>query len=190
MRKSLLAVGLVLGLPAMAAAQQIQLGVGATLTQVSELTDGYDASSGDVGYTLGGNLRFGKVLSLSPGLYWQQLRFDFKDEQAGTSEVLGLTGFQVPVLVGLGLDLKVVAARIYAGPSVTFLTSVTDNQFGLEKAAFKSTSFGGQIGVSVDVLMLAIDVSQEIPFTDVFESATPYGAGKLGVTRVGLAFRF
>lgn len=190
MRRTLLALSLILALPGAAAAQRVTLGATATFSSISELSEGYDASSGEVGWALGGNVRIGKTFFIAPGLWWQEVRFKLEDEQAGESDVMALRGFQVPVMVGLGFDLKVVGIDVYAGPTVTFLSKVGDNQFGLEKEAFKSTAFGGQIGAAVQVLFLTVLGSYEIPFTDVYDSDTPYGKGKLGVTRVGLGFRF
>jgi hypothetical protein len=175
--------------PSLAAAQQIRINAGGTYASPSDLSDTYSQSGGEVGYHFGGDVRFGQFFTIAPGFHWQQLRFSLKDD-AGTSTGISLSGIQVPVLFGLGIDLKVVDARIQAGPTVTFLTSVGSNDLLLEKSDFKSTSFGGQIGAAVDVLMVTIDLSYEFPFTQLFSAETPYGKGKLGVTRVGLGVKF
>lgn len=172
------------------AAQNIRLSAGATFSSLKELNEGYDQSSGSTGYHFGGDLVFGKLLSIAPGIHWQSLAFDLTDEAADKTDGISLSGIQVPLMVGLGLDLKVVKARVYAGPTVTFLTGVGDNDFGLTKDDFTSTAFGGQIGASVDILMFSVEVGQEFPFSDLFASESPYGKGKLGVTRVGIAFTF
>ena len=175
--------------PSLAAAQQIRLNAGGTYAAPSDLSAPYSQSGGEVGYHFGGDIRFGQFFTVAPGLHWQQLRFSLKDD-AGTSTGISLSGIQVPVLFGLGVDLKVVDARVQAGPTVTFLTSVGSNDLSLEKSDFKSTSFGGQIGVAVDILMVTIDLSYEFPFTQLFAAETPYGKGKLGVTRLGLGVKF
>lgn len=175
--------------PSVAAAQQIRLNAGATWADPSDLNSTYSQSSGDVGYHFGGDVRFGNLFTIAPGFHWQQLKFALKDD-TGVSNTISLNGIQVPVLVGLGVDLKVVDARIQAGPTVTFLTGVGSGDLALAKSNFKSTTFGGQIGAAVDILMVTIDLSYEFPFTQVFESETPFGKGKLAVARLGLGVKF
>jgi hypothetical protein len=189
MRKNLLAILFLLALPGAAAAQRITLGGGLTFSSVSELSSDYDASSGDIGWMLGGNVRIGKTFFVAPGLWWGENKYELKQD-GGPSGGISLKGFNIPVVVGLGFDLKIVALDIYAGPTLNILTGVSANQFGLGKDDFKSTSFGGQIGATVDVLFLTILGSYEIPFTDLYDDASTYGSGKLGVGRIGLGFHF
>ncbi len=175
--------------PTAAAAQQIRLNAGGTWASPSDLSAAYGGSGSDVGYHFGGDVRFGNFFSIAPGVHWQQLKFKLQDN-TGASNAVSLNGIQVPVLFGVGVDLKVVDARIQAGPSATFLTSVGSGELGLAKSDFKSTTFGGQVGVAVDILMVTIDLSYEFPFTQAFASETPYGKGKLAVARLGLGVKF
>ena len=175
--------------PSLAAAQQIRLNAGGTYASPSDLSATWSQSGGEVGYHFGGDVRFGQFFTIAPGLHWQQLGFSLKDN-AGASTGISLSGIQVPMMFGVGVDLKVVDARVQAGPTVTFLTSVGSNDLLLAKSDFKSTSFGGQIGAAVDILMVTIDLSYEYSFTQLFAVDTPYGSGKLGVARIGLGVKF
>lgn len=189
MRTNLLAILVLLALPGAAAAQRVTLGAGLSFSSVSDLSSGYDASSGDLGWMLGGNVRIGKTLFVAPGFWWGENKFELKQD-GGESDGISLKGFNIPVMVGLGFDLKLLALDVYAGPTLNILTGVSSNRFDLGKDDFKSTAFGGQIGATVDVLFLTLLGSYEIPFTDLYEDAGTYGSGKLGVGRIGLGFRF
>jgi hypothetical protein len=190
MRKTLLAILLLLVLPGAASAQRITLGAGLSFSSISSLSGDYDASSGDLGWMLGGNVRIGKTFFVAPGLWWGEDKFNLKDDQGNVSDGISLKGFQIPVMVGVGFDLKVLALDVYAGPTLKILTGVAENRFDLVKDDFKSTAFGGQVGATVEVLFLSILGSYEIPFTDLYHDAGTYGGGKLGVGRIGLGFHF
>lgn len=189
MRKHLFALMLLFALPGAAAAQRITLGAGLSFSSVSDLSSAYDASSGDLGWMVGGNVRIGKTFFVAPGVWWGEDKFNLKQD-GGESDGISLKGFNIPVVVGLGFDLKLLALDVYAGPTMRILTGVSGNRFDLVKDDFKSTSFGGQIGATVDVLFLTVMGTYEVPFSDLYESSDPYGGGKLGITRVGLGFRF
>lgn len=189
MRKHLFALMLLFALPGAAAAQRITLGAGLSFSSVSDLSSGYDASSGDMGWMLGGNVRIGKTFFVAPGVWWGEDKFNLKQD-AGESDAISLKGFNIPVVVGLGFDLKLLALDVYAGPTMRILTGVSSNRFDLVKDDFKGTSFGGQIGATANILFLTVLASYEMPFSDLYDDAGTYGAGKLGVTRVGLGIRF
>jgi len=189
MRKHLFALMLLFALPGAAAAQRITVGAGLSFSSVSDLSSDYNASSGDMGWMLGGNVRIGKTFFIAPGVWWGENKFDLKQD-GGDSDGISLKGFNIPVVVGVGFDLKLLALDIYAGPSLNILTGVASNRFDLVKDDFKSTAFGGQVGATVDVLFLTLMGSYEIPFSDLYQGGEPYGGGKLGITRVGLGFRF
>lgn len=189
MRKHLFALMLLFALPGAAAAQRITLGAGLSFSSASDLSSDYDGSSGDMGWMLGGNVRIGKTFFVAPGVWWGENKFDLKQD-GGESDGISLKGFNIPVVVGVGFDLKILALDIYAGPTLNILTGVSSNRFDLGKDDFKSTGFGGQIGATADVLFLTLMGSYEIPFSDLYEGSEPYGGGKLGITRVGLGFHF
>ena len=189
MRKHLLAILFLLALPGAAAAQRVTLGAGLSFSSVSDLSSGYDASSGDIGWMVGGNVRIGKTFFVAPGVWWGENKFELKQD-GGESDGISLKGFNIPVVVGLGFDLKILALDVFAGPTLNILTGVSSNRFDLVKDDFKRTAFGGQIGATVDVLFLTLMGSYEIPFTDLYDSSDTYGSGKLGLGRLGLGFRF
>jgi hypothetical protein len=190
MKAGWLVTALTLGLAAPAAGQSIHLKAGATMTDITDLDAPYDGAGSGTGYTLGADLRFGKLITIQPGFHLQRLAFEMEDEANDLKDGVGLGSFQIPVTVGIGIDLKVVALRVFAGPALTVVTSVGDNDFAIEKSALHSTMFSGLIGVEGKVLFLDLFVSREAFFSDVFQDPAPSGTGKLGTTRFGIGFGF
>ncbi len=154
--------------------------------------------SGRVGYGLGGNIRFGGKIYFAPGLYYQKTGFEATatDELTleSVTDVVGISSFQIPALVGFNLSAGATSAaatgfRVYGGPSLTVVTSVDDNLFGVETDDFESTIFGGVLGAGLDLTSLTFDLNYEIGMSEVFKDENSVGA-KQNVLRglVGLKF--
>ena len=159
--------------------------------------------SGRVGYAFGGNLRFGGRLYFSPGLYYQSTGFEATGSDTISfdtiEEAVGVNSIQIPVYVGYNLTGAADAAspgslgvRVYAGPSLSWVTSVADNDFGLTKDDYASSIIGGVLGAGVDISTFTIDLSYEIGLTEVFADDFTGGTdvAKQNVLRglVGLRF--
>jgi len=178
---SLFALALIVGLAGSAAAQGKVLNpqAGATWSAYSFDDDESVEDEARIGWTLGGNIRFGGKLYFAPGLYYQSTGFEATAVDDVTleeiTESVGVNSIQVPVLVGYNLSSAEPSApgglglRVYAGPSMSFVTSVGDNAFGLEKEDYASSIFGGVIGAGFDLTAITFDVNYEIGFSEVFE---------------------
>lgn len=169
-------------------AQSLRLKAGVTSTRLSEVVSPYAGGSA-LGWTVGGDLQVGSLLSVAPGLHLQQLAFSFTDN-TGREDHVALRALQVPVTLGVGLDLKLVSLRVFAGPTVTVVRGVGTNDVGIVREDVRGTLLGGTYGVEGNLLLFSGFIARDRSFSTVFRGWTPYGEGALTVTKVGLGFRF
>ncbi len=151
---------------------------GMTLSNYSFDEGGVDVEyeSGRVGWAIGGNLQFGGKIYVAPGLYYQKTGFEATATDDVTLETVtddvGVHALHLPVLVGYRFSFvpgtRSSGLRAYAGPSVTTVTSVDDNEFGIEKDDYVDTIFGGVIGVGFDLTRITFDLNYEIGGSEVF----------------------
>ncbi len=167
----------------------IDLLVGPNWSSVSEVPAGVPpggTSSSDVGYFLGGRIRFGHLLYIAPGLNYQYQ--SFKVETTGLSDNIGISSFMIPLEVGVNLDAKVVAFQIGVAGTLTLNSSVNDNAFGVTKDNTNNTRWGWMLSGSARILMLALNLGWQQDFTETFKN-DPTGA-KLSQFRVGIGIGF
>lgn len=197
MRRLLFAIGLVLALPAVAQAGALVINPQLTLNFSRYSTDADSvANEARVGYGLGGFVRVGAGRAyFQPGVFYQKTTINLVDESVTTSQLedeLGVTSFWIPATLGVYIvDAGMFNLRGTAGPAVSFVTSVKDNQFGLEKDDYKSLIWGGVVGLGADIAMVSVDLSYEFGLSDVFEEAIDGENAKQNTFRagVGLVFR-
>ena len=157
--------------------------------------------SGRVGYALGGNVRFGTRLYFSPGLYYQQTGFEATAVDSITAEDftadVGVNSVYLPLLFGYFLSPSSTATnpastglRLYAGPAITFVTSVGDNDFGIEKDDYSSTIVGGVLGAGFDLSVVTFDLSYEIGLSDAFDDDNDDVTTKQNVLRGLIGMKF
>ncbi|MCL4865697.1 MAG: hypothetical protein KJZ47_07365, partial [Gemmatimonadales bacterium] len=96
-------------------------------------------------------------------------------------------GLHFPVLVGIRTGLGLAGVRIVAGPALTIVRSVKDNDGGIVKADLTERRWGGMAGVGVDLLGLTVDLSGEVGFTKFFETGSNE---KLRTIRLSGGLRF
>lgn len=167
----------------------IDLAVGpnwSSLSAVPESAPIGTTKSSDVGYFLGGRLRFGHMLFVSPGLYYQYQ--SVKLEEPAVSDNIGVSSFMVPLEVGVNLNAKIVAVQLGVAGTVTFNTSVGDNDFGYTKDATNNTRWGWMLDGSVRILMLEINLQYQADLTDTFKNDD--AGAKLSQFRVGIGIGF
>jgi hypothetical protein len=168
--RSLVLATLVLGLSSsLAAAKSFVINPQAGLTTTHGTNDPGDITThGRVGWLIGGNLRLGGKAYLSPGVYYQQTAFKLtQKDTVSTNDVeddIGVKSFYVPLRVGVNLSpspnsSSSVGLRLYGGPSLTIISSVADNTFGITKDDYKSTHAGVEGGVGLDLSVLTFDVT-------------------------------
>jgi hypothetical protein len=167
----------------------IDLTVGPNWSSISEVPEQLPAGttkSSDVGYFLGGRVRFGHMLFISPGLYYQYQSVKF--ETPGASDNIGISSFQVPLEVGVNLNAKIVAVQLGVAGTMTLNSSVSDNDFGANKDDTNNTRWGWMLDGSVRILLLDINLQYQQDFTNTFKDD---GAGaKLSQFRVGIGIGF
>ena len=170
----------------------IELLVGPNWSSISEVPAGVPpggTSSSDVGYFLGGNIRFGHLLYIAPGLDYQYQSFKLEvTSPTAISDNIGISSFMIPLEVGVNLNAKVVAFRIGVAGTVAFNTSVSDNEFLLTKDNTNNTRWGWMLSGSARILMLALNLAWQQDFTETFKN-DPTGA-TLSQFRVGIGIGF
>ncbi len=70
---------------------------------------------------------------------------------------LSFNKIDVPIMVGT----KIGPLRLNAGPALSFLTSADSDVLGDVKDNYKSTTFGYQAGIGIDILKFVLDVKYE-----------------------------
>jgi hypothetical protein len=162
-----LALTLGLGLAAPAAAQMpldLDIRAGASISSFNDTPTGFSSTSSELGYFVGGDVKFGKFFYVQPGFYYQHQSVDLT---SGTeSDGIGISSIMIPLSVGLDLDLKIVGAQIDVGPTLAFNTSVGDNDFGVTKDDLNNTRVGGLVAAKVFVLFIGAWVGYQFDFTD------------------------
>lgn len=182
-------LALSLGFAAPAAAQvpglNIDLRAGVNITSLGDAPSGVETSD-ELGYFVGGDIRFGQFFFIQPGLYYQRQSVNF-DDNDGTSDGIGVSSFMIPLQVGVDVDLKLLGAEIGVGPTLTFNTSVGDNDFGIEKDDLNNTRFGGLISAKAYVLFIGGFIGYQFDFTEAFKNAN---AGGFNQWMFGLGVNF
>ncbi len=169
----------------------IELTVGPNWSSISSVPAGAPAGStkeSDVGYFLGGRLRFGHLFYVAPGLDYQYQSFKIGSTTPEINDNIGISSFMVPLEVGVNLDLKVVAVQLGVDGTVAFNSSINDNEFGVNKDDTNNTRWGWMLNAGARILMLQLNLQYQADFTDTFKN-DPTGA-KLSQFRIGLGIGF
>lgn len=187
---------LLAGVAAPAQAQfAIDVTAGPNWTSISAAPIGFSKSS-DIGYFVGGKIRFGHLLYVAPGLNYQYQSFFYND--GGTFDIndnIGISSFMIPVEVGVNLNAKIVAVQLGVAGTVAFNTSVNDNQFGVDKDETTNTRWGYMLSGSARVLAFVLTLQWQQDLTQTFKGAetilgVPAGDGKMSQFRLGFGIGF
>ena len=169
----------------------IDITVGPNWSSISEVPAGAPAGStksSDIGYFLGGRIRFGHLLYIAPGLDYQYQSFKLASTVPSINDNIGISSFMIPAEVGVNLDAKVLAIQLGVAGTVAFNSSVNDNEFGATKDDTNNTRWGWMLNAGARILMLQVNLQYQADFTDTFKD-DPTGA-KLSQFRVGLGIGF
>jgi hypothetical protein len=158
-----------------------------SLSAVPSYAPGASKSS-DIGYFLGGRIRFGGLFYIAPGLNYQYQ--SVKLETTSVSDNIGISSFMIPLEVGVNLNAKIVAVQLGVAGTVAFNSSVNDNEFATfaNKDNTNNTRWGWMLNGSARILMLQLNLQYQADFTDTFKD-DPAGA-KLSQFRLGLGIGF
>ena len=84
----------------------IDLTAGPNWTSISAAPIGFSKSS-DIGYFVGGRIRFGHLLYVAPGLNYQYQSFIYNDAATlNVEDNIGISSFMIPVEVGVNLNAQ------------------------------------------------------------------------------------
>jgi hypothetical protein len=150
-------------------------------------------NSAKVGYMIGGSLRFGARPFIQPGIYYQRTTINatgFDDLTSQTFEDdLGVSSVWIPVQVGINIiNGDALDLHVNGGPTATIVTSVADNDFGLEKDDYESVTWGAVVGAGVDFTLISIDASYEFGLSKVLKDDPD--DTKYNVFRLAAGLRF
>ncbi|NLA25318.1 MAG: outer membrane beta-barrel protein [Bacteroidales bacterium] len=118
------------------------------------------------GFQVGAYVRTNKTIFIQPGVFYSYqgndlLLIDNMNYQSIRDNVnYGM--LKVPVLFGI----KIMNLRFYTGTTVSFLTNVSGNNFGLEREDFSWTSLGGNIGAGLNIGLFSLDCTYEFGLTN------------------------
>lgn len=160
----------------------------ATFTTVSGLNSNY-LSSSSTGYQVGADLRFGKTFWLRPGLHYRRLEMGI-ERVTGGSDGVPLSGLYFPLVVGAGIDLKIVSFAGGVGPTYQTVLDVGENDFGITDEDVTGGFFGAKAMGQVSLFGITVEGAYEHSLSNVLENATEYGDSALDIWSVGLGMKF
>lgn len=148
-------------------------------------------SSSRTGYLFGVWTRIGGAgLHLQPELYVTSKGSDLRND-LGKAEVK-FTTVDLPILLGTRVGLGPIAARIQAGPVVSFVMSEDDNWKDtanqlIDFKEYKNQTIGLTGGLGVDIMKLRADLRYEHGLSSVFKDETE--KGKMSLWTVSIGYR-
>lgn len=158
-----------IALTGVAAAGMLHLNPQLAISATNQQTDEPQVSDqSKVGYMIGANVRFGAMPYFSPGIYYQKTALEITLDSLNVSEitdVVGANSVYLPLKVGVVLA----GLRIFAGPSLTIMTSVEDNSLGITKDDYNDTHTGLEAGVGFNIAIVTLDFSYEMGLSDVYK---------------------
>jgi len=158
---------------------------------------------GRLGYQFGGSVAIGKKFYVEPGIFW--MRNNSEITHLGDDGTTGATNFnhnismiRIPVFVGLavlGKEESLANLRVFLGPSMSFITSVNNDQDHPEsplKEDYKSVRWGGDVGIGVSVWWLFLDVGYEFGLSEIYNDTEKFGSAKAsGIwSNIGVRIKF
>lgn len=165
-----LAMLLIAGTTAAAAAQLIEILPQIGVSGVTYTGDEVDSDTG-VGFVAGGKLRVGGRVYLEGGVFWSTVGADVTSPpEGGTTDNVRIQDVRIPLALGLKvIKSRVIALRIFGGGYPAFVTSVSDNDFGVVKEDLKSTVWAGRVGAGLDFVLISADVGYDFGVSDLLE---------------------
>lgn len=151
-------------------------------------------TSAQVGYMIGGSLRFGARPFIQPGIFYQRtaiLAEGVSDITAESfEEELGVGSVWIPLQIGFNIvNWSALALHINGGPTATIVTSVAENDLKLEKDDYESVVWGAVVGLGLDFTLISLDLAYEIGLSNVLKDDG--GADtKQNVARLSAGLRF
>ncbi|HKK39534.1 MAG TPA: porin family protein, partial [Cryomorphaceae bacterium] len=136
--------------------------IGANLSNVSEAPDG-TSTKAKLGGQIGASLMIGNRFHVNPGIAYFRRSTEFSTtENINTDQTM--EGVIIPLLVGYrfidATEEPFFNFRVYAGPSLMFLTTTEyDDDILNEEVDWNSSSWGAQVGAGIDLSIFFLDVT-------------------------------
>ena len=153
---------------------------GLTASMLTTDPEGAEAS-GRIGYTFGASVRMGDKIYFNPGLFWVRSSNELTNKSQLTNDGVSLgeitdnasiNMIHIPLQAGIKvINTKPFALRLAAGPSLSWVTDVKDNAFGLTKEAYNERIWGAKVGAGVDLLFLTVDLNYELGITELYKTS-------------------
>ncbi len=152
---------------------------GLTASMLTTDPEGTEAS-GRVGYTFGASVRMGDKIYFNPGLFWVRSSNELTSKsnlETGINfgdirDNASINMIHIPLQAGVKvINTKPFALRLAAGPSLSWVTDVKDNAFGLTKEAYNERIWGAKFGAGVDLLFLTVDLNYELGITELYKTS-------------------
>lgn len=198
-------IGLLLALGVQA--QEIDLGkvyigafIGPNLSTHAVEGNEFNASN-RFGYQVGGLLRYGKRVYLQSGLTYFSLnsRLSYPIPIPGPSpgapvevaDRVNVRYLQLPVLAGVRFyqqqrrDLRL---RLQAGPAISVLMGVNNNELQLSSNDYRNLWFGAQAGLGMDVWFFSLDLGYQWGLSNAFSGDSFDGRYRMTSLSLGVAF--
>ena len=181
----------------MASAQilpSFQFGVkaGANFSQLKDEGNWFSSST-RTGYLVGAWARLGGAgLHFQPELYVTSKGSDVTVENEKGK--VNFTTLDLPLLLGTRIGVGPIAARVQAGPVVSFVMN-QDNSFGENLSQvgrfkeYKNQNISLTGGIGVDISKFRADLRYEHGLSDVFKKQDNGDNGKLSLWTLGIGYR-
>jgi hypothetical protein len=143
--------------------------LGMNFSNVSDSPDGASTQA-KVGGQIGASVMIGNRFHLNPGIAYFSRSTEFSS--AGNVNVdQTVEGVTIPILVGYRFvdptTEPILNLRLFAGPSVMFLTTTKyDNGEISDAVNWNSSQWGAQLGAGLDVAIFFVDVAYEFGLTN------------------------
>ncbi len=177
--------------------QEIDLGkikigafVGTNISTYSMQSEQLETSS-RFGYQVGAYFRYGGRLYLHSGLTWYRVAVNIEelDPAFPRQGRVGINIIQLPILAGLNIleqEQKARTFRILAGPAVSVLTGVNENDLQLSGDDFTNLWWSARLGLGVDLWILTLDTAYQWGLNNAFSGNGVDGAHRMATLSIGI----
>jgi len=158
----------------MMAQVEIRPYLGMNFSNVSKTPD-RASTQAKIGGQIGASLMIGNRFHLNPGIayFTRTTEYVYSDSPELNTDLV-VNGVSIPLLVGYRFvdptTEPVLNFRLYAGPSLMFLTKKEfSGNVENETVNWKDSQWGGQVGAGLDIFIFFVDLSYEFGLTDTFD---------------------
>ena len=140
------------------------------------------------GWNAGLDFRVGRNVYFSPGIHFYSTKADLTSTIDDRDDFRFRNETQIQSLKApLNVGIKLLGLRAYGGVTPTYILGTNDvPDFTFDTDNLNRLTWGGNLGVGLDLLFLTVDATYEIGLTDYFKEAE--GSNNVFSLSVGLKF--